>query len=811
MEESVTQTSDGVCLNESLKRDDTLSLTSEFDDSYDSSIEKARQYAVELIELSASDKYLEEISSWLTDYVKSSGDSSLFNNSFKVTGNTFDYSSWSFLNKLYVSHQLKRYLHDSFSYMLMRDIGLNPDTDETQNICRQFTVPIYRSIQKRINNSSNRKTATDIDDIIPHDLRNDPEIENEIFRLKNKISRLQQLLPVQLDKTNGLRKLVKIIAGLILHEQIQQIKQPLSFSEYKLKICSALRLGYSYGITYPLIDDILDNRNFLNADERLLFNRSIQTTLLNQSVVSFPKFSSTNKSFMSFVYQELSDAFITIKKELGKVKSQLFFKSAYVFFRAQAAEHGKQINSISDKIDTVSLLTPMIVKSAGSRIVANQLTSQSNTEKDYFFYFGIYNQFNDDIKDIDVDHHDDNVTPYSLPSFEKNTSVKAARLHWAIVYYLFTKVYNNNVRVKAMLIQRTLNAFQSVKCGMTSAEFEKRFHSHLSTGHQQFDKSLYSAISSDNYIAWFDKFISAQLATKLEAQQEESNDFQSQYQSYKSFINDHLKLEFASNQNDTSLIEFQNYAVLNGGKRIRSVLAHHLMTHHWKNDRNATIPVNRLLEYMHVASIIIDDLPSQDNADYRRGSPALHKYAKSVAAAELTAISLIMKAVEEQALISQFPAERVLKSLQYATQTTQMITQGQLLDLGSTRNSSEKALSQLTWLKTGKGIEACFVIPAILNNASDEEVRLLEQLAYHIGMTFQIKDDLLDHSSNQAQLGKPVRQDINKASFVTVLGNEATWQKLNQHYGDAKAIIEQFDPTDLFLKKLLDYIAFRNV
>lgn len=82
---------------------------------------------------------------------------------------------------------------------------------------------------------------------------------------------------------------------------------------------------------------------------------------------------------------------------------------------------------------------------------------------------------------------------------------------------------------------------------------------------------------------------------------------------------------------------------------------------------SAVMPLLRSLEYMHTASLIFDDLPSQDNASTRRGRPTLHQVHDS-AVAEITGLYLIQKAIEEQSSLKGFNPETVLRLIQYSSQ-----------------------------------------------------------------------------------------------------------------------------------------------
>lgn len=104
------------------------------------------------------------------------------------------------------------------------------------------------------------------------------------------------------------------------------------------------------------------------------------------------------------------------------------------------------------------------------------------------------------------------------------------------------------------------------------------------------------------------------------------------------------------------------------------------------------------------------------------------------------------------------------------------------------------------------------MIPAILNNENDIDKSQLKLFAKHLGIAFQIKDDLLDHLGSHLELGKPTQQDsrINKASFVTCLGEIAAQERLYHHYYQAINHLEQLGPVKHFMMQVLEFVVHRN-
>ncbi|MNJ47957.1 Farnesyl diphosphate synthase [compost metagenome] len=103
-------------------------------------------------------------------------------------------------------------------------------------------------------------------------------------------------------------------------------------------------------------------------------------------------------------------------------------------------------------------------------------------------------------------------------------------------------------------------------------------------------------------------------------------------------------------------------------------------------------------------------------------------------------------------------------------------------------------------------------MPAILAKVTDEELNKIKRFAYHAGIAFQIKDDLLDAQSNEQKLGKPIGQDMqnNSSTFVSILGEAQAEREMWEHYCDATEALQQFTKGADYLKHILGYIIHRD-
>ena len=229
------------------------------------------------------------------------------------------------------------------------------------------------------------------------------------------------------------------------------------------------------------------------------------------------------------------------------------------------------------------------------------------------------------------------------------------------------------------------------------------------------------------------------------------------------------------------LFEAMRYAAVGGGKRLRPLLTV-AASRLFAIDRNRALRVGCAIEAIHVYSLIHDDLPCMDNADLRRGKPTVHKQFGE-AAAVLAGDSLHALAFELLAdpethedpwVRSDLIAELALAAGPAGMAGGQMMdlaAEGQQLDL--------PAITRLQQLKTGALIEYAVEAACIMTKLPGDARTPYRGYARNIGLAFQIADDLIDHSGDQAAAGKPTGRDANagKATFVSLLGEERARQQ----------------------------------
>jgi len=235
-----------------------------------------------------------------------------------------------------------------------------------------------------------------------------------------------------------------------------------------------------------------------------------------------------------------------------------------------------------------------------------------------------------------------------------------------------------------------------------------------------------------------------------------------------------LETCFADRERYGRIYEAMNYSLMAGGKRIRPVLT--LETCRMcGGDVEAALPFACALEMVHTYSLIHDDLPCMDDDDLRRGKPTNHKVfgeANAVLAGDALLTAAFEMMTEHRGTLD---AEQVLDAvdcLSHAAGAAGMIG-GQVLDMeGEERPLSVEELKLMQSLKTGALICAAAELGCIVAGGSREQRRAVRDYAQCIGRAFQVRDDMLDVTSTDEVLGKPIGSDAEngKTTFVTALG-----------------------------------------
>ena len=295
------------------------------------------------------------------------------------------------------------------------------------------------------------------------------------------------------------------------------------------------------------------------------------------------------------------------------------------------------------------------------------------------------------------------------------------------------------------------------------------------------------------------------------------NDFQVYLKEKTDFFETELKKELQELSYPETIAKGMEYAVLNGGKRLRPFLLFATLDL-LNEDISKGVKSAIALEMIHSYSLVHDDLPALDNDDYRRGKLTTHKVfgeAEGILIGDslLTYAFYVLSQKNLELLSSEQIVNIISKTSEYAG-INGMIG-GQMIDIQSENKKIDlETLKYIHSHKTGKLIKLPIEIACIIANVEKDKREVLEEYADLIGLAFQVKDDILDVEGTFEDLGKPVGSDVDlhKATYPSILGMEESKKILNDTVEKAKQIIkDKFgDEKGKILISLADFIKNRN-
>src|SRR5471032_1722639 len=251
------------------------------------------------------------------------------------------------------------------------------------------------------------------------------------------------------------------------------------------------------------------------------------------------------------------------------------------------------------------------------------------------------------------------------------------------------------------------------------------------------------------------------------------------------------------------------YSLEVGGKRLRPVLVLATAELFGVTD-DTSLPAAVAIECVHTYSLIHDDLPCMDNDDLRRGRPTAHKQFDE-ATALLAGDALLTHAFA--LLAEHYPdklAAALIRELATAAGSRRLIG-GQMEDLLAEKKSdaTPHELEFIHLNKTAAMIEAALVMGGVIGGANEDAIETLRSAGQHLGLAFQIIDDILDATADTATLGKTAGKDAQagKTTFVKLHGIEASRRFAAEHTADTLASLDALPGEKSFLAALVETMA----
>jgi geranylgeranyl diphosphate synthase type II len=272
-------------------------------------------------------------------------------------------------------------------------------------------------------------------------------------------------------------------------------------------------------------------------------------------------------------------------------------------------------------------------------------------------------------------------------------------------------------------------------------------------------------------------------------------DFKVRLQKEAQSVNDTLRRILGNQDIHGDLKEALKYTLESPGKRVRSVLVLWCCELVGEQANNNARIASAAIEMVHTYSLIHDDLPAMDDDDMRRGMPTCHKTFDE-ATAILTGDALLTLAFEILAKEIDPPAVavRLIRQLAVDAGASGMIA-GQMADLKAQEFTGTKEILEYIHIhKTAKMFRCAAAMGAVCGRATQKQLESLCEYGLHVGLAFQIADDILDETASSEQLGKTAGKDLKaaKCTYPAVVGLEKAKKLQEQVTVEAMAALEPF-------------------
>ena len=270
----------------------------------------------------------------------------------------------------------------------------------------------------------------------------------------------------------------------------------------------------------------------------------------------------------------------------------------------------------------------------------------------------------------------------------------------------------------------------------------------------------------------------------------------------------------------TLLRDAMAYGVLNGGKRMRAALVFGAarMAMGAQTDMapsEAMLRTAAAIECLHAYSLVHDDLPAMDDAATRRGQPSCHiEFDEATAILAGDALQTMAFEILADPRTHSDAAIRIqLVATLAKAAGMQGMAGGQMLDLQAEQKDFDlRQTQQMQMMKTGALMSCAVICGGIVGGASPKLLAAQTSFAQHLGLAFQIADDLLDYAGDASVMGKPAGQDANrrKAGFVALMGLEEARQAAHRMIADANAELAPWQNLAEYMQNLATFAITRN-
>jgi geranylgeranyl diphosphate synthase type II len=274
------------------------------------------------------------------------------------------------------------------------------------------------------------------------------------------------------------------------------------------------------------------------------------------------------------------------------------------------------------------------------------------------------------------------------------------------------------------------------------------------------------------------------------------------------------RLAPAESAHPTTIHRAMRYSLFAGGKRIRPILCRQSAAA-ISNEVPSALDAGCAIEMIHTYSLIHDDLPALDNDDFRRGKPTCHKVfgdAMAILAGDAL-FTLAMQTLVRIDCLDAAPRVRLVDELAFASGTVDGMIGGQVTDIeGERQTPTAELLDSIHRAKTGALLRASVRMGGVCAGGDAARIEALSQYGEHVGLAFQIVDDILDVEESSEALGKTAGKDAaqGKITFPAVYGIDASRRMAHEQCAQAHEALEPFGTRARRLHEIADLIVHRK-
>lgn len=627
---------------------------------------------------------------------------------------------------------------------------------------------------------------------------------DELAWLREQLNGLERVLPEEVLQEGGLAKATFMIAAILMTGAYDTIDEsPSTQTEHLRRIIPA---AYAYSSTYPIIDDTIQDGHYVSAKDKERYRQTIRKGLQTGQPLErseLPDHPLADELLRS--YQILLDTF-------PFEEYRHFYQAGEAMYDAQERDSARTYEDIQTS-GRASMYPDIFIKAAMTRVLANIIGQRSVDDRFYERAINVtfLNQFRDDLSDRIKDWAAGRMTLFTAPGTPDDHHPFADLFAYSA--YSLDQTFHGDPRIAKTLVDH--NAAKLAVYLGADPEYAERLRNDPSIT-PEMREFIDRSIGLPRHIITNPELKPRDVRLLEDAQDifplrpRTAADPRTYVGDRSDYINKVIK-EVTPN-GDTSISEVVAYALEAGGKRLRPALT--LMLADGMSIEYDTVkPVIQAVEFFHTSSLLFDDLPAQDNATLRRGKPTAHTVFGE-ANAQLAGIAMMSSGFGILGdLAKDYPAEQVADVVRYfgSVLGPERLCQGQGLDLQMAKEDGHtiEAIEEMYNLKTSTLIEAALIPLMLLTNRPAEEVENVRSYAYHAGIVYQLRDDILDITSTNETLGKDSGNDVDKTNIARSYGMATAESSMQQHLAAALHHCKQLPFNTELLQGIVSYFATR--